>query len=263
MVAAIEEITVREGINPRDSFFVCGGGATAIHIADMADILGLKRYMIPRFMAGLSAFGGLISDIRKEDTAVLLTSSAAFDAEKVSASLAGLIRAGNSFLVNAQVLPENRRFEFSFLGRYEYQSFEIEVPFTSADGMVSAEQLATFVEDFHRMHERIYSIRADGDIVEFTGWKLRSIGKRTGQDVWLKHTLPEQTRAVTAKAMRMVYSHDRGRFEAIPVYDLTALGAGARVAGPCIIDAPTFTAFLKPGHNGAIDMYGNVVVAVD
>ena len=64
MVAAIEEITVREGINPRDSFFVCGGGATAIHIAEMVDILGLKRYMIPRFMAGLSAFGGLISDIR-------------------------------------------------------------------------------------------------------------------------------------------------------------------------------------------------------
>ena len=57
LVTAIEEITVREGINPRDSFFVCGGGATAIHIAEMADILGLRRYMIPRFMAGLSAFG--------------------------------------------------------------------------------------------------------------------------------------------------------------------------------------------------------------
>ena len=56
MVAAIEEITVREGINPRDSFFVCGGGGTPCHIAEMADILGLKRYLIPRFVAGLSAF---------------------------------------------------------------------------------------------------------------------------------------------------------------------------------------------------------------
>ena len=41
MVAAIEEITVREGINPRDSYFVCGGGGTACHVAEMADILGL------------------------------------------------------------------------------------------------------------------------------------------------------------------------------------------------------------------------------
>jgi len=27
-----EEITVREGINPRDSFFVCGGGGTPLRL---------------------------------------------------------------------------------------------------------------------------------------------------------------------------------------------------------------------------------------
>ena len=63
MVAAIEEITIREGLNPRDSYFVCGGGATPCHIGEMADILRLRRYMIPRYAAGLSAFGGLISDL--------------------------------------------------------------------------------------------------------------------------------------------------------------------------------------------------------
>jgi len=90
MVGAIEEITIREGINPRDSFFVCGGGATAVHIAEMADILGLKRYMIPRFMSGLSAFGGLISDIRRDESAVFLTSSRRFDAASVCEVLARL-----------------------------------------------------------------------------------------------------------------------------------------------------------------------------
>ena len=30
------------------------------------------------------------------------------------------------------------------------------------------------------MHERIYSIRSDGDTVEFVSWKLRAIGKRKG-----------------------------------------------------------------------------------
>src|SRR5215470_1619960 len=82
MVTAIEEITIREGINPRDSYFVCGGGATACHIAEMADILGLKRYMIPRFAAGLSAFGGLISDLRWEENGTLHTSSRQFDTKR-------------------------------------------------------------------------------------------------------------------------------------------------------------------------------------
>ena len=132
MVAAIEEITVREGINPRDSFFVCGGGATAIHIAEMVDILELKQYMIPRFMAGLSAYGGLISDICREDTAVFLTSDAGFDAQGVNAVLEDLIQRGTAFFDGAGVVEENQIFEFSFRGRYEFQSFEIEVPFEAA-----------------------------------------------------------------------------------------------------------------------------------
>jgi len=262
MVAAIEEITVREGINPRESVFVCGGGATALHIADMADILGLKRYLIPRFMAGLSAFGGLISDIRREDSAVILTSSANFDAGAVSAALAQLRAGGERFLQNAGVTPENRRFEAAFMGRYEYQSFDIEVPLAATHGTVSSADLPTLVEDFHRMHERIYSIRADRDIVEFTAWKLRAIGKRTGQDVWRSQRWPEQRGDVVPHTTRPVYNPEHRTTGALPVFAMTALGAGAHLVGPCLIDAPTFTAYLKPGHNGVVDDYGNLLVTV-
>ena len=60
MITAIEDITVREGINPRDSYLVCGGGATACHIGEMAAVLGIDRVMVPKFSAGLSALGGMI-----------------------------------------------------------------------------------------------------------------------------------------------------------------------------------------------------------
>ncbi|MEW6632550.1 MAG: hydantoinase/oxoprolinase family protein, partial [Pseudomonadota bacterium] len=237
MVAAIEEITVREGINPRDSFFVCGGGATAIHIAEMADILGLKRYMVPRFMAGLSAFGGLISDIRSEESAVLLTSDADFNVAGVNDALKRLKQAGNSFLAEAGVAPESRQFEFSFLGRYEYQSFEIEVPFEAGDGVISESDLPGLVEAFHKMHERIYSIRADNDVVEFTAWKLRAIGKRSGQDIWQKNTLADQVGRIDPKARRGIYQQESGQVETVPVYELAQLRAGAQLAGPCLGEA--------------------------
>jgi N-methylhydantoinase A len=261
MVAAIEEITIREGINPRDSYFVCGGGATAIHIAEMIDVLGMKRYMIPRFMAGLSAFGGLISDIRKEESAVLLTSDAAFDVHRVNETLARLKADGDAFLEGAAVPAEQRQFEFSFLGRYEYQSFEIEVPFETRNGNLSMDDLPALVEAFHRMHERIYSIRT-GDVVEFTAWKMRAIGKRSGQDVWQRNVLAEQKGPVSAKGTRGVYLQERGGVEDLPVYDLNLLGVGADVSGPCLVEADTFTAYLKAGHDGRIDAHGNIVVTV-
>ncbi len=262
MVAAIEEITVREGINPRDSVFVCGGGATAIHIAEMAEILGLKRYMVPRFMAGLSAFGGLISDIRNDKSGVLLTSHVDFDLDGVNALLAQLHGAGDAFLADAGVAPENRRFEVSYMGRYEFQSFEIEVPFALPEGGLTAADLPELVEAFHRMHERIYSIRIDGDVVEFTAWKLRAIGKRRGQDAWRLHTLSAQSGAVTPKASRRVYDQPARSMIEVPVYELSALGEGARIAGPCLVESPTFTAYLKRGHEGTLDQYGNIDVTV-
>ncbi|MGF7162977.1 N-methylhydantoinase A [Rhodoligotrophos appendicifer] len=262
MVTAIEEITIREGLNPRDSYFVCGGGGTAAHIAEMADILGLKRYMIPRFTAGLSAFGGLISDIRWEQNGVLQTDGAQFDLAGVNALLRRLRDAGEDFLASAQIPSERRSFEYAVMGRYEYQSWEIEVPVNLREGELTPADIPMLLEGFHQMHERIYSIRADADLIEFTAWKVRAKGHRLRQNAWRDFTITQQDGEPRAKGSRAVYLHEEGGSVQLPIYDAPSLGAGARLAGPCILEAPTFTAVLKRGNDAAVDLHGNVHVTV-
>jgi N-methylhydantoinase A len=46
------------------------------------------------------------------------------------------------------------------------------------------------------------------------------------------------------------------------VYDAHALNCGAQIAGPCLIDANTFTSFLARDHVGTMDQYGNLLVEV-
>jgi len=262
MVAAIEEITVREGINPRDSFFVCGGGGTPCHIAEMADVLGLKRYLVPRFVAGLSAFGGLISDLRCEENGTLHTSSRKFEVDRVNDLLRRLHENGDAFMHAAGVPKEMRRFEYAFFGRYEYQSWEIEVRFDPPAAGLTGNDLVTLVEAFHQMHERIYSIRSDNDIVEFTTWKVRAIGSRAGSDLWRSHVLDRHIGKPQPKGSRGVYLRENGGTQPLPVYDAQALNYGAQIAGPCLIDANTFTAYLTRDHVGTMDQYGNLVVEV-
>lgn len=261
MVAAIEDITISEGINPRDSYFVCGGGGTSAHIAEMVDILGMKRYMIPRFVAGLSAFGGLISDIRWERSGVFQTDSRHFDATAVLELLNGLIHEGNQFLQTADVPPEKRDYEFLFMGRYEYQSWEIEVPFT-ADPATGELSLDALVQAFHNMHQRIYSINSPEDVVEFTTWKVRAIGRRGKQELWRAAQLPKHEGVAQPNGQRAVYLPSVHRKVPIPVYRANTLGAGAVIQGPCLLEASTFTALLLPDHVGTVDPYGNYLVEV-
>jgi N-methylhydantoinase A len=188
----------------------------------MADILGLKRYLIPRFVAGLSAFGGLISDLRWEENGTLHTSSRQFDTQRVNELLRRLRANGNDFMKSAGVPESMRRFEYAFFGRYEYQSWEIEVRFDPRAAGLTDSDLGMLVGAFHEMHDRIYSIRSDHDVVEFTTWKVRAIGTRNGSDLWRGHVLPSSDAPARPKGNRSVYMRDDGGMRPIPVYDAHA-----------------------------------------
>ena len=259
MIVAIEDITVNEGIDPRDSYLVAGGGATACHIGEMANVLGIKRFMIPSFSAGLSAYGGLISDIRWEETATLHTDDRRFARDEVNAVLAALLERGRNFLARAGVPAAKRRYEYFFQGRYEYQSWEIDVPFALEGDGLEDDGIARLVADFHQIHERIYTIKDEDDMVEFTTWKVRAIGDvggagRRGAD------LQKQSSPLARKGARKAYVHDRGGLIELPVYDGNRIGAAASIEGPAIIEEETTTILLLPDQVATTDAHGNYLV---
>ncbi len=261
MITAIEDITVKDGINPRDSHLISGGGGTGCHISAIASELGMKRFMVPKFAAGLSAYGGLISDIRWEESATLQTTGSDFALDRVNAILARLRDRGLAFLEHSRIPPERRRIEYVFAGRYEFQSWEIDVPFTVANGALAANDLPQLVADFHQMHERIYTIKDESDPVEFVVWKVRAIGE-VGQDGETDEPArPDQAGTPEPKTTRPVFVYERGGLVELPIFDGNALGCGARVEGPAVIEEETTTIYLMPDMVATTDAHGNYTVA--
>ncbi len=261
MIAAIEDITVNEGINPRDSYLVAGGGATACHIGEIVRELGIERFMVPKLSAGLSAYGGLISDIQWEEAATLHTDARHFDGPRVNEVLERLRQAGDAFLSRTGTPPARRAFDYAYMGRYEYQSWEIEVPFTPGAAGLDETHLPTLIEDFHRTHERIYSIRNDEDLVEFTTWKVRATGSRAAEQSLVRQALPPHDGALPLKVRRPVYVRELGGLAELPVYEGGRLGRDARVAGPAVIEEETTTILLLPGMQASTDAQGNYRVS--
>jgi N-methylhydantoinase A len=258
MIAAIEDITINEGIDPRESYVVSGGGATACHIGEMARLLGIRRFMVPKFAAGLSAFGGLISDVRWEETGTQNTMDRDFDLAKVNKLLATLVKRGKAFLKHAGFDADKQRFEFAFQGRYLYQSWDIEVPFELTGGKLRKEDLPGLSAAFHQMHERIYTIKDEADVVEFTTWKVRAMGD-TGGTGRKGRKLSTQQGAPQPKSRRQVYLGKAGLLT-VPIYEGAAFGAGARVDGPCVIELPTTTILLLERQASVTDDHGNFLV---
>jgi N-methylhydantoinase A len=263
MVGAIENITVNEGIDPRESFLVAGGGATACHIAEMVQVLGIKRFLIPKLSAGLSAFGGLVSDLRFTELGTFLTDAKTFDYEGVNRVIATLQTRGNDLLERAGVEPKRRAFEYAFMGRYKFQSWDIEVPFRiDATGLTEI-QLGPLVRSFHDMHERIYAIKDENDLVEFTTWKVSAIGSnqlRAHMNASIRSSSPRAP--IAPREFRAVYVHEAGGPTRIPVYDGDLLAVGDQITGPCVIEEPTTTVLLLPDMAVQVNNNGDYEVAV-
>jgi len=257
MIAAIEDVTINEGIDPRESYMVSGGGATACHIGDMARIIGITRFMIPKLAAGLSAYGGLLSDLRWEETATLHTTSRHFDAAGVDTLLTALQRRGQSFLERAGVAPDRWSFSYAFQGRYQFQSWDIEVSFERPETGLTSTDLKALAESFHAQHERIYTIKDPVEIVEFTTWKVRAVGD-TGGKRRRGRMLATQSNEPSVRGSRKVYlGHDS---IALPVYDGSLLGAEAVIRGPAIVEETTTTLLLLDAQVATTDAYGNYLV---
>jgi N-methylhydantoinase A len=188
--------------------------------------------------------------------ATLHTDNRNFALQRVNAILERLKRQGDAFLERAGVPRKARRFECFFQARYEYQSWEIEVGFPVGPRGLKKANLAALVQSFHDMHERIYTIKDVGEVVEFTTWKVRAIGDIGGAGRRGRER-PKQRGTAKPKGKRKVYIHEKGGMTNVPVYDGATMGAGAKVPGPAVIEEETTTILLLPRQTAKTDQYGN------
>ena len=72
MTAAVHEISVARGFDPRDFALLSYGGAGPLHACLVAEEIGIPRVIVPPAPGAFSAFGALCSALMKDRSATLL-----------------------------------------------------------------------------------------------------------------------------------------------------------------------------------------------
>ncbi len=258
MIKAIGEITVNEGLNPRESVIVAGGGAAGFNIMPIARELGCDTVILPRLASALSACGMQHSDIVFEATRSRFTDTAGFDLagvsralEEIEAELAAF-RRGLSGAAGAEA-----RVSLLVEARYRAQVWELDTPLPSPR-LAGPADVAALAEAFHQAHERVYAVRDEGSPVEFVNWKGRIAIRMFDPPP------PPETEAApydpAPDAMRPCFFAAAAGRAPTPIFRGERLLPGARIAGPAIIEEPTTTIVVPPGLSAALSAAGNYIL---
>jgi N-methylhydantoinase A len=259
MVAAIKEITINEGVDPRDSLLLAGGGAAGLNIVPIARELGCKQVLLPRMAGALSACGAQYTDVVTEFGTSQLTQSNDFDYPGVNRALKGLSDSIEAFKSNLRARGIDRfRAEYFVEARYLYQVWELEVPLPGP-ALDGPEDVKRIVEAFHAVHESIFAVSEAEQQIEFIHWKGRVTGELDRPP--LTPAPAGAAPAPTPVRVAPAYFASTGTVE-IPLYRGETLGPGARIPGPALIVEPTTTIVLYPGSSAAVTPFNNYMVDV-
>jgi len=254
MVAAIEEITIRGGIDPRNYLLVAGGSAAGLHAAAIARELGMTRVLVPAVAGVLSAYGIATGDIRFGFARSLFASSAAFDFDAVNGVLAELETEGRDYLDRMRMDPARRSLQITAEARYAGQVWQLTLPLPGAR-IMGAAGLAEVVNAFHALHERMYAVRAD-DPVEFVEWNLLAVGHADVPSLAPAH----DERAGVGPDWRSVYLKSLGGETRVPVYVAEGLRMDRPVSGPALVESRLTVALIPANARASATSGGGILI---
>jgi N-methylhydantoinase A len=253
MVNAIKLISVNRGHDPRDFTLIAFGGGGGMHACVLARELAIKKVVIPRESSVFSAWGMLLSDLRRD---YLQTQIVDLSAEGAAAQLDEDLRQLEEKALQEFAAEDIDRARVHFLryGRCRYQNQEHSVEIVLPDGDITAEQIEAIRYRFDTDYEREYTYTLDTP-VELVVYHLIAIAE---VDKLKPEKLPTSGRKLedAVKAQREVDYVEAGIHQAT-IYDGDALEPGMSFVGPAIIEEAGATTVIPPGLPCHVDDYGN------
>ncbi|OJU83649.1 MAG: 5-oxoprolinase [Solirubrobacterales bacterium 70-9] len=238
MAQAIGDVTIKQGIDPREAVLVAGGGASGLNALAVAKKLGFRCVVVPDSAATLSAAGALLSDLVWTASRTAVMASDRFDPEVANEALEQLASRCRTFAAAADRV-EAATIDYSIEARYAHQAWEIEVPLT-IERFETEEDVKEVVEAFHTQHREVFGIEDRDSTVEIVTWRARVSLAVSGQMGAV------DTRPVTAPPRtRSVFYPGFGRHEAA-VRLSQELVPGEPLEGPAIVEAPATTFAVDP-----------------
>ncbi len=249
MVGAIRVVSVERGHDPRDFTLVPFGGAGPLHGCALAELLGMKRILVPPAPGVLCAQGLLAADLKSEFTMSIAEPLLDADQHRIQAAFRCLEEKADAWFTQEAVAPADRRMRRIALMRYEEQGHELAVNWHEEGAITQLGQ------DFAQAHKALYGFDLPNVAIEIVTLRLEAIGA-------LPAPAPMPPNAVTTAQAEI------GRQTmlvgetpvSVPILDRTKMHAGFTLRGPAIVTQLDATTVIGERWHARMDASGGLIL---
>lgn len=241
MERALRVISVERGFDPAGFVIVAFGGAGALHVAELAERLGVVRALVPPDPGLLSAYGMLAAPPTREVSRTLLLSSRDPGVESHMDDAFRVLEDRATGEMSAEGHDPAALTAWQWIdARYQGQSFELRVP---RDGWVRA---------FHRSHRDRYGYSREETPVEAV--TLRAVVE--APPLPLVHApLPDADGPPPTEEGKIF--HAGNEMALMRVWRKDLMG-GHTLRGPALVLEYSSTTWLPPGWRLDVDSWGSL-----
>ena len=254
MAAATRMHLAEKGRDPRRYTLIAFGGAGPVHACDLARLLKMKRVVVPLGAGVASALGFLVAPPATDLVRSLVGRIERIDWPKVAELYAEMVEEARALLTGAGADPSTIVFRPAADMRYVGQGFEIPVPLPTLTP--TAADLPAIRESFLASYRERFGRALDELPIEAMTWRLAAAAP--GRDIDMKGANVIEGRTARRGTRRALFENHG--WQDCAVYDRYALGPGATLAGPALVEERESTCAIPPGATAVVDAFRNLVI---
>ena len=251
-VSAIREITIEQGLDPREFDMLGFGGAGPMFVPLLGREMAVRDVIIPQAPSVFSAWGMLMTDLVQEYAQTFVGLLEDVGAERLKSEAGVLERQAKLDLERGGFSDLDRTIQREVSLRYFGQEHALEVPFE--DG----EKISDISDRFHTMYDQRYG-HIMGDPVELVHLRVRGIGHNSRPEL---QTIPPRTSgAAVPRTTRPAFCFSLRELTEFKVYVRDDFRDGDILPGPAIVEEATTTLVLHSDQQARIDGFGHLFIS--
>jgi N-methylhydantoinase A len=256
MAAAVREVSVRQGYDPRDFPLVVAGGAGPNHACMFAHELEIPVMIVPKESSIFCAAGMLMSDLKHDYVKTYAALLNDIDSDTFKSALHDMKMEGIKLLDSEGISNNRIEFIYSLDLRYVKQYHEVNIEFSGEE--LDKEDADLIANRFHQQHNNLYgySLENEATPVELINIRVMCIG-RTQKPEIRQEEYNGSDPSQALKKRRTVFLPLQKKFQEVEVFDGFKLNFGNKISGPAIVEQVNTTTFITPEYNLMVDKYGS------